>query len=903
MADIGAPPPGLDDFVASISGAPPTAQVEASAPPEGLDDYVRDLGVQQHQEALQAKYGTGVEQAKAGLEAASRGLLGSSITSGLELAAGVKPEAIRGREEANPVTAGVAETGTFLGSALLGTGEAAVLSKAGQAAEVASGIQKGGRLASIGSGALRGAMEGALYQADKELHRKFVEDPSQTADNVFINMGATTLLGGIFGGATGALFRQAADEAKQVAPFISELDKPAVEAGDLAANVKASTAFKPAQKQTIADALRLGAKKESAPAIEKAAKDEGLPVLPGMTSADPKVEMAIDTLNNSPYTPAGMNIRKTWDGAYQAADNSLQSTVNAAEGQSKAELGQSLKESLTKNLRRRYEPIKQVYEEIGSTQSLVPLEEGAGQSLAAELKEIPEFRVSPSSPQGALVRQVLKDIDNVKTLSDLKILKDGIDVGAMATGSERRMATILRDKLTTMEEGAMESYAKSFPVGDEAGTYVKSLIDQKRAITPEYKSFIGKVGELSEQLGKGKVHGVEDALRFMNELEPEKVASRLFSKNDSEFMKFFSREFPEQFAQVKNYQRAEMFEKAMIPDSGFSAKKFFNNYNKMEPEAQKLLYTNEERKRIGNIETYLREGFPKNFNPSGTSHIEAFREAASGPLHYGKAVIRDTILEKLINSSEGKQVQQLSAALIKGERTMKSAIKSVFDSAKKMPDGVIPLAASRVKLDKLASEAAKDPSKLIAMNDNNEGVPEFNAPMAATASRVVNYLASIKPQTTPGAPLDSKRTLSADEKSNYDRALDIAQQPLVVLHHIRSGRITPQDLMALQSMYPSLYKQLRNSMVTGLAEAKDKGIAIPYKTRMGLSMFLGQPLDSTLTPMGILSAQPKDGGASRQPAMGSATQAPPASSMKGMDKLPNQYRTPAQAREQRSIKH
>ena len=40
-----------------------------------------------------------------------------------------------------------------------------------------------------------------------------------------------------------------------------------------------------------------------------------------------------------------------------------------------------------------------------------------------------------------------------------------------------------------------------------------------------------------------------------------------------------------------------------------------------------------------------------------------------------------------------------------------------------------------------------------------------------------------------------------------------------------------------------------------VVDAKTKGVAVPYTRRMGLSLFLGTPLDSTMTPAGISSIQ------------------------------------------------
>lgn len=858
-----------------------------------------------HQDVQEAKYGGMKQQAISALEGAGKGLLGP-LASGLELAGGVKPEDIRGREEANPITHGAAEAGTFLGSALAGTGEAAALGEAGKAFQAATGLEKaaqGGRLARAGAEAAKAAFEGILYQGGEELHKAFIQDPSQTSDSVITNLGMTSVLGGLFGGAVGAAFGKAATETatKEAGTFVSELDQPALEAGDLAANIKASDNIKPGLKEKVLDAINLGKEKKSASEIRAAAKALGdAPVLPGMTLESPLVQTQLDALIHSRYTVSGSRVAGKFDEAYQHAAGVLDGAITAGPTGSKADLGNAVKDGLTQKIRNEYAPIQAVYDELSSNHSIIPIGEDTAATLTKELSEIPEFRVAPSSSSGQLVKQVLKDIDNVKTLSDLKILRDEIDVGAMASSKERRMAGILRDKLGEIEENAVEGFAKNFPVGDEAGSYVKSLIDQKKAITPVYKQFITKVGELSEQLGKGKIHGVQDALRFMNELEPEKLASRIFSKGDSEFNTFFSKHFPEEFQTVRNYQRAEMIDKATRGDQGFSPKAFFKAFNDLEPEIQQKLYTAAEIKKINAAETYTREGFPKNFNPSGTSHLLAMREAYASPKGAIIANARDYAIEKAIQmasgSSEGKQAVALAQATIKGEHTATRAVKSVFNAAKDMPSSVIPMAAARARLDRLVSKAAEDPTRMLAMNDNNNSIPEYNAPLAASAARVVNFLSTIKPNTTPANPLDGKRKPSSYEKAAYDRALDIAEQPLVVLPALKDGRITPSDVQALKTMYPNLYGKLSSKINEQIIEATHKGKLIPYKTRIGLAIFLGEPMDSTMTSQGILNAQPQPSQSPPQQPGGTAK----SYQSKGLEKAPSQYQTPEQARQQRN---
>ncbi len=72
---------------------------------------------------------------------------------------------------------------------------------------------------------------------------------------------------------------------------------------------------------------------------------------------------------------------------------------------------------------------------------------------------------------------------------------------------------------------------------------------------------------------------------------------------------------------------------------------------------------------------------------------------------------------------------------------------------------------------------------------------------------------------------------------------------------------------------------------------------IPYRTKIALSMFLAQPLDSTMAPLSILAAQPKPT-AAPQP-MGGGQAPKGVKSSPALQKMPDMAKTPGQAREQR----
>jgi hypothetical protein len=78
-----------------------------------------------------------------------------------------------------------------------------------------------------------------------------------------------------------------------------------------------------------------------------------------------------------------------------------------------------------------------------------------------------------------------------------------------------------------------------------------------------------------------------------------------------------------------------------------------------------------------------------------------------------------------------------------------------------------------------------------------------------------------------------------------------------------------------------------------MTDFMNKDGVVPYKTRIGLSMFLAQPLDSTMSPMSIMAAQPIP----KQPPMPQQGKTKGSKSSPALQKMSQGYATPGQARE------
>jgi hypothetical protein len=254
------------------------------------------------------------------------------------------------------------------------------------------------------------------------------------------------------------------------------------------------------------------------------------------------------------------------------------------------------------------------------------------------------------------------------------------------------------------------------------------------------------------------------------------------------------------------------------------------------------------------------------------------------------------LLEKSANPSALKSAVDLAMHAINAENTMNKAIKGVFKGGRETapkPYEFQPRQATR--LDKYLDSLKQKPA---AMIDIGGGVGHYaqahGVALTSAAAGAVGYLQTIKPNTSPQSPLDSQRVPSASEKARYDSALQIADSPQTVLHKIANGTLNLNDVKDLGSMYPGYYQRAKQKLGKEVIEHSSKGKTIPYKTRMSISLFMGQPLDSTMSCNGIMAAQP-------MPVASSALQSMPApkgmGSMKNITKMPSAYATPEQSRE------
>ncbi len=241
----------------------------------------------------------------------------------------------------------------------------------------------------------------------------------------------------------------------------------------------------------------------------------------------------------------------------------------------------------------------------------------------------------------------------------------------------------------------------------------------------------------------------------------------------------------------------------------------------------------------------------------------------------------------------------------RGMQKIEKAIGRIFDPEAAPADA--PDDRMRKKLHDYVADGKLQDEMQQELSEQPDGVTEGTDPIAKhfpdtnmriqqMKANMVGTLNSLRPQEQPALPFDAP-FVDRMAKRKYEQALDVAVDPLSVLDRVKSGKITPTDISALQAMYPDLYEHLKQEMAAKISEIQAKKSSVPPATRRALSVFMGTPLDSTMTPQSIqtvqaMFAKQRQASAAQQQ---QPNQAPATSKTNKLDKASQNAQTNSQA--------
>lgn len=853
------------------------AQGYTQASPEQVDTYLK------HQ-----KYGTLGQEALTVAEGAT-----SAATFGAVPGFG-KKEDIRGRREETPIGHAVGQGLGLLGSSALipGGGAAGLLGKVGDIAAEAIVPEGLGALSKIGSAAVKAAADNAAFQTGDELSKALTSDnPSQAIEDAIPNIGLAGLIG--FGAGAGL-------------GSINPLWK-ATMGGKVGSLLKVISDKAGGIDSVLPDALH------------ETLETSGMHLSPEIKSAlssDPHIKGMFSQLQES-TTESGVkaqealkNFRSEAGEAMANAFGKTKEDIESLASLSEYDAGKKLQNTLAEELKAKIDPISSKYEEISEKFKDLELpqdrtiyqndknpyltEEEAkirGKTAPGTTSEISDqlgllvqekgYYTSPSSPEMQMINRILKEIPNLKTLEDLRNYQSLVGKN-IAKEQLWDLGKGIRKVFASAEESVLDK-----AVGEKAPELLAAHAETKAA----YKSARDLIDDLNDRLHVGKFGGPDTFLRSLKEMSPEDVLRRMSGKGDADLLKLVSEKFPQSAKAIKDYHVDNLLKNASskaAPGEAVNTKNLLNAIQKMSPEMRAFALPAEAVNKVDAVGKLL-EALPGKMNPSGTaktldalwSKIPSSAMAMTSMLTghnpalgfllggLGKWIGRDIPdaiklgLLKFLGSSkpiesEGfKSMVDLIHNTMKGQSLINKAAKNLFKAGHEvLPQAFIPSDKERSALDKSLMKMRDNPETMFGLGGKTgHYLPDHASAIGQYAANSVNYLNAQRPATSQAAPLDKPVEPTKNQIHDFNRTLNIAQQPLMVLQHLKDGTLNPKDIADFHALNPSLYKSLMGKITEEITNTMAKGDQIPHQLKMGLGLFMGQPLDSLDTPQALQSIQ------------------------------------------------
>lgn len=772
-------------------------QTQQSSQPMSFDHMPDESqSPEDKEQALQDQYGHGEQQIKAGLEGALRGVITAPGAAYLEKSLGVDPKDILNRQEANPWTAGLSEAAGFAGSSLIPVvGQAGLIGKVGNAAV------HGAEIANVGNKLAQGAIRlgsemaamGTLDQAGR-----MILDPELTATNALKNIGLSTALGALTGGAlkgTGMLTKAAAEKVDLPAGLKSFVERLKQRAGGVHDN------------DLLGHELMDTASKYGAMGDE-------------LTGPNGLKNEAIDKLMQD-HSPEHM---EKIDSQYQNIKSSLLDAI------------ENNKEN--PDISGKLDRLQYVYDNLASVENQSPTNSDIFKAINSAKQQLDGYTKFGSNAEWSEFSKLTKDL-----------------------GGQMRGALEDSDvwgKAADLQKDVNQAWAKVLPAVKDMKS---KFFNKDGSFNPDkLQSYLNQNGRATTQTQRQQILGkYADAMdNFQNTVES--VHQRIGIDNPHE---------PLSMNAIKeSLQKTNPW--AHAADAWYD--------KKLSKAAGQTLGAS-----VGGT-------FGSTLPVPGAGWIGAIVGGRLGE-HLLPSIIQP-MLESPISAKAFAAAGSMAKSAIEGDKAMSNAASGIFGNAAKTIPSNFQIKDTD-KLDKQLKQLQQNPKQALdsAVNQPNY-LQKHQQSMNTTAMNAATWINNQRPVPTRATPLDTVIPPTKSQQATFQRILQLGVDPMSIMKDVKDGSIQAKDIASINAMYPKLVPQLAQKANEAMMDAINKGQTVPYNTRMGLSVLMGQALDSTMTPQSIQAAQPQPKPPPQQgPAKNSGK------SMKALGKTAGSYRTSLQTAE------
>ncbi len=374
----------------------------------------------------------------------------------------------------------------------------------------------------------------------------------------------------------------------------------------------------------------------------------------------------------------------------------------------------------------------------------------------------------------------------------------------------------------------------------------------------------------------------------MAQTDGEALFRKLSGKDDADGLRLLQEHFPKTAEALRQAHVDQLLTKAKVGDALMPGR-IMTGLDKLSPQLRSFVVPAETAGRVDAIGQMLEKLKDPHYNYSGTGrsidklfqhvpgaavgivsmllgHNPAIGFALGALTKYISKDAPDAVRlgllkwlgsNKPIEAGAFKSMVDFIHHTVKGDDLMSRATKAVIKGTSKViPEHLFPKEHELRALDKRIQHLQTNPAALEHVaTHTGYYMPDHGIAITSTAANAAGYLNSIRPSAVKHSPLDPEVEPSGAEKARFDRALTIAEQPLVITHHLSEGTLTSEDVTHLKNLYPGFYARLNQKMTEAIVAHTSKGETVPYDLRFGLSTLLGQPMDSSLIPQNIMNNQ------------------------------------------------
>lgn len=195
----------------------------------------------------------------------------------------------------------------------------------------------------------------------------------------------------------------------------------------------------------------------------------------------------------------------------------------------------------------------------------------------------------------------------------------------------------------------------------------------------------------------------------------------------------------------------------------------------------------------------------------------------------------------------------------KTTRLIESEAKSIFSSntARAISSGLLGLGEKQyTKHAERIQNLATNPSELADHLDTTtkelyNAAPNISTGLHSTITMGLQFLYNKLPKPNNELPLNAPWKPTPSQKSKFNKYFQAVNDPLSALKQIKNGSLSNETMEALQTVHPELLKNMQQLVISHMNPKKIP--QLNYSTKISLSKFLGQPLESSMLPQ-VLSA-------------------------------------------------